>query len=394
MRGDAAVDESGYGDRQQLTVPNTSERLSNAVDSLKRCSKCILPETMPFIQFDEHGVCNYCRNHRKVEVQGEAVLQEFLDKYRSKSGEPDCIVTFSGGRDSSYGLHYVKTVLKMNPVAYSYDWGMITDLGRRNQARMCGKLGIEHILVSADIKKKRRNIRRNIEAWFKNPALGTIPLFMAGDKQYFYYANKLRRETGIPLIILCECPFEKTDFKSGFCGIRPKHQEKSVYAIPALSKARLAQYYASQFIRNPAYLNRSVFDTVSAFFSYYLIPHDFLKLYDYVKWDEEEIAKTLISEYDWETANDTNSIWRIGDGTAPFYNYIYYVMAGFTENDTFRSNQIREGLIRRDEALALVRQENRLRSQSLKWYCDTVEIPFEDTIDKILALPKLYDRRP
>ena len=30
---------------------------------LKRCKKCILPETMPYITFDEYGVCNYCNNY-------------------------------------------------------------------------------------------------------------------------------------------------------------------------------------------------------------------------------------------------------------------------------------------------------------------------------------------
>jgi glucosamine--fructose-6-phosphate aminotransferase (isomerizing) len=41
-----------------------------------------------------------------------------------------------------------------------------------------GQLGVENILVSADIKKKRDNIRKNVEAWLKQPALGMIPLFM------------------------------------------------------------------------------------------------------------------------------------------------------------------------------------------------------------------------
>ena len=57
-------------------------------------------------------------------------------------------------------------------------------------------------------------------------------------------------------------------------------------------------------------------------------------------WDEK-INETLINNYDWETAQDTSTTWRIGDGTAAMYNYIYYKVAGFTEHDTFRSNQIR-----------------------------------------------------
>ena len=72
----------------------------------------------------------------------------------------------------------------MNPVAYTYDWGMVTDLARRNQARLCSQLGVEHIWVSADIKQKRRNVRKNVEAWLKRPELGMVPLFMAGDKQF------------------------------------------------------------------------------------------------------------------------------------------------------------------------------------------------------------------
>ena len=42
------------------------------------------------------------------------------------------------------------------------------------------------------------------------------------------------------------------------------------------------------------------------------------------------------------------------DGTAAFYNYIYYTVAGFTENDAFRSNQIRAGVLNRSEAARLV----------------------------------------
>ena len=91
-----------------------------------------------------------------------------LDKYRSKNGEPDCVVGLSGGRDSSYGLHLLKTKFKMNPIAFTYDWGLTTDTSRVNQAKLCGKLGIEHIIRSANIKQKRNYVRSNIMAWLKN----------------------------------------------------------------------------------------------------------------------------------------------------------------------------------------------------------------------------------
>ena len=74
-----------------------------------------------------------------------------------------------------------------------------------------------------------------------------------------------------------------------------------------------------------------------------------------------------------------------------FYNYIYNQVAGFTEHDTFRSNQIREGDLDRVKALELVVDENRPRYKNLRWYLDTINMNFKDTIKTINSIPKLYD---
>lgn len=365
-------------------------KCAERISRLRRCTKCLLPDTFPFIEFNDQGVCNYCTNYKMHEIQGEKKLEEIVSGFRSSQGKQDCLIPFSGGRDSCYTLHYIKTELKLNPIAFSYDWGMITDLARRNQARLCGKLGVEHILVSADIRKKRKNIRANVIAWLKKPNLGTVPLFMAGDKQYFYYANLLMRENKIDLSILGENMFETTNFKSGFCGIRPRFGEDHTYSLSAVDKMKLAKYYGIEFIKNPAYLNNSLADTIEAFKSYYIIRHRNLNIYDFIKWDEAKIISTLRTEYDWEIDPGTKTTWRIGDGTAAFYNYIYYILAGFTENDTFRSNQIREGELSRDVALNLVLEENQPRFESIRWYCDTIQIDFENTIRVINKAGSLY----
>jgi asparagine synthetase B (glutamine-hydrolysing) len=360
------------------------------IPELRRCTRCILPETMPFITFDAGGVCNYCHGYRPQKLHGRDALEDAVKPHRRTDGRPDCVLALSGGRDSTYSLHYVKNVLGLNPVAYTYDWGMVTDLARRNQARICGKLGVEHILVSADIARKREYIRKNVTAWMRRPDLGTVPLFMAGDKQFFYYANRLRAHMAVDLVVFSMNPLERTDFKTGFCGVSRTGTKDCYYGLPRWSKARLAGYYAKQFLINPAYINSSLADTIGAYWSYYFIPHDYLQFFHYVAWDEQTIEKTLIEEYDWELAPDTKSTWRIGDGTAPFYNYIYYIGAGFTENDTFRSNQIREGVIDRQTALDMVLADNRPRIESFKWYCDTIGLDCERAIRTINAMPKRY----
>jgi glucosamine--fructose-6-phosphate aminotransferase (isomerizing) len=362
-------------------------------DRLRRCIRCVLPETMPFVDYDEKGLCAYCRNHRPLVVRGREELEALVRPYRRTDGRPDCIVGVSGGRDSIYGLHYIKTVLGMNPVAYTYDWGMVTDLARRNVSRICGKLGIEHILVSADIPKKRAFIRANVEAWLARPSLGTIPLFMAGDKAYFYYLQKARERLGVELSFLCENLLERTDFKTGFAGIPPAHDDDHVYTLPLRSKLGLARFYATEFARNRRYLNASLADTARAFAFYYLIKRDYTNLYRYVEWDEATIESTLLGEYDFELAEDTQSTWRIGDGTAPFYNYIYHAIAGFSENDTFRSNQIRNGAQTRERSLELIERDNRPRFPSIHWYLETIGLDrsLEQVLEIIDRAPKLYD---
>lgn len=376
--------------RRGGAVPAYPARVPAAAGILRRCTRCILPETMPFIAFDAHGVCNFCRHHRPLKHHGREALLRAVAPYRRLDGRPDCLVGISGGRDSCHALHVVKTELGMNPVAFTYDWGMVTDLARRNIARLCGRLGVEHILVSADIRRKRAHIRRNVASWLRRPRLGMVPLFMAGDKAYFRVARKLRRQVGVELVILGENMLERTDFKTGFAGVPPSLDPDHVYTLPAVGMLRLAVYYAGEYLANPGYLNRSLVDTAAAFAWYYLLDRDYLNLYRYLPWDEGQIVGTLRAAYDWEAADDTDSTWRIGDGTAAFYNCIYLTAAGFTENDTFRSNQVREGMVSRAEALRLAERDNRPRLDSIRWYLDTIglPVPLAEVLAAIRSMPE------
>jgi len=374
----------------QRRIDGQWKRDEQARRLMKRCTRCLLPETMPFIDFDPAGVCSYCRHYTPILLKGLDALEAKLAQYRSKGGEPDCAVAFSGGRDSSYGLHLLKREFGMNPVAYTYDWGMVTDIARRNQARMCGTLGIEHIWISADIKAKRDNIRRNVNAWMKNPDIGIIPLFMAGDKLFFRYANEVMSNNNLRLMVFCTNKMEKTDFKTGFCGVAPNHSEQQPFRVTSLRQIQMLLYYGKSFLMNPAYLNRSIVDTLAAFVSLYHQERDYLYLYDYCPWVEDEVNAVLLNKYEWETASDLETTWRIGDGSAAFYNYIYYTVAGFTEHDTFRSNQIREGHIDREAAWQKVIKENRPRWDALREYTKVINVDFDDLVKVINNLPKLY----
>lgn len=349
-------------------------------ESLIHCKKCILPESMPLISFDRDGICNYCRGYKRTEVLGRDILEEQLSK--SVVGEKT-IVPFSGGRDSSFALHFIKKELGKEVVAFTYDWGVLTDLGRRNQARMLGKLGVEQILVSADIRRKREYVRKNVVAWLRKPCLGMVPLFMAGDKHYFYHLHRLRKTYPQSLVVYADNRLEQSFFKYGFAGVTNNFSERKPYDLGTINKARLMLFYSLQFLGNTGYWNSSLIDTLTAYWASYFVPKNYLHIYRYIRWDQRLIENTLVQEYDWELAKDTASSWRIGDGTAAFYNYIYFMMGGLTEHDTFRSNQIREGLISREDALALALTEASPRPESIAWYFDTLGIDAHVAIQTI-----------
>lgn len=145
-------------------------------------------------------------------------------------------------------------------------------------------------------------------------------------------------------------------------------------------------------LQSPGYFNSSLWDTLSGeYYRSFAKKSDYFHIYDYWRWDERLIEEVL-RQYNWEFSEDTSTSWRIGDGTAALYNYIYYTVAGFTEHDTFRSNQIREGQITRDEALRLVREENKPRYESIRWYLDLVGIDFAEVISVVNSIPKLFGR--
>lgn len=358
--------------------------------NLRRCTRCILPETMPFIEFDQSGVCNYCRGYKKHnKIKPKEQLFELVKPYRKLNSE-DCIVPFSGGRDSSYALHLIVNELGMNPIAYTYDWGMVTDLARRNISRMCAKLGVENIVIADDISKKRRNIAWNLNAWLKSPHLGMLSILTAGDKHFYRHVERVKKETDINLNIWAINPLEVTHFKSGFLGIKPNFETSKNYLSGISSQFEYHRKRFGAMSKSLGYFNSSLLDTFAG--EYYRSIYkrkDYYHLFDYWAWNEKDVNDVL-TQYDWELAPDTSCTWRIGDGTAAFYNYVYYTVAGFTEHDTFRSNQIREGQLSREEALRLADEENRPRYQNLRWYLDALNIDYESAITRINSIQRLY----
>jgi len=382
-----------FSNKQEFSTNNNFFNEKERLKNLKKCTKCILPETYPFISFDTNGECNFCNGYEKQKYKGEKELFKILDQFRSNNNEPDCLVGLSGGRDSSYGLHLLKKKFKMNPVAYTYDWGLTTDISRINQSKICGKLGIEHIIRSANISKKRSYVRENIMAWLKKPHLGMLPIVQAGDKSFIDYGRILSKELNLKLVVhFTGYQLEQREFFLGFAGVNQllKNNQRMV-SYSAFNKLKMFSFYSSQFILNPNYINSALFDNFNGFLASFVRKENFMHFYNYIDWNEEEIKKVLKEEYDWESdISYGKNQWRMGDGQTAFNNFIYYTVAGFSEYDNFRSNQVREGLISRDEATRLAEEDNKFKYNTLKNFSEIIGFNLEDVLSQVQCIPKLF----
>lgn len=114
---------------------------------MQYCTRCVLPQTHESISFDENGVCNVCRQvelkHEEIDWQERReILDEIIMRYKGK-GQYDCIVPFSGGKDSTFQLWYIVKELKLKPLVVRFNhWGY-RPLVQENNTRTFKKLGVD-----------------------------------------------------------------------------------------------------------------------------------------------------------------------------------------------------------------------------------------------------------
>ena len=103
--------------------------MKNNKTNLKRCKRCGLPETYETIEFDEFSVCNICHQAKfkqeKVDWSNrKKMLVELINEYRGKS-DYDCIVPFSGGKDSTFTLFYLVKEFNLKPLVVQFNHGFM-----------------------------------------------------------------------------------------------------------------------------------------------------------------------------------------------------------------------------------------------------------------------------
>jgi N-acetyl sugar amidotransferase len=113
---------------------------------MKRCTNCLLVETHDTLMFNEAGLCSVCQQHEvkhKIDWDSRKVeLDELVNTYKNK-GMYDCVVPYSGGKDSVYQLWYIVKKLKLKPLVIRFNhWGY-RPLIHKNNTSVFKQLGVD-----------------------------------------------------------------------------------------------------------------------------------------------------------------------------------------------------------------------------------------------------------
>ena len=201
-----------------------SQYLGNVVDleakyglpaDVEFCKSCVISNQRPnsaveynhtkdskktTINFDDEGICDACRfAERKASGinwdDREEELRELLDRHRSTDGSYDCLVPGSGGKDSFYASHILRTKYGMHPLTVTWSPHIYTEWGWRNFQRWI-HAGHDNYLMTPNGRVHRLLTRLAVDNLFH-----PFQPFMFGQKAL---APKMALMFNIPLVIYGE----------------------------------------------------------------------------------------------------------------------------------------------------------------------------------------------
>jgi N-acetyl sugar amidotransferase len=156
--------------------------------TLKKCSKCDLPETYETIEYNEKSVCNICagasyKNEKIDWTARKKLLDKIIEKNRDKSNY-DCIVPFSGGKDSTFQLYYLINEYKLKPLVIRFNHGFLRETVINNTNKILKKLGVDFIDFTPNWKIVKKLMlesfkRKTDFCWHCHTGIFSYPLRMA-----------------------------------------------------------------------------------------------------------------------------------------------------------------------------------------------------------------------
>jgi hypothetical protein len=177
------------------------------------CKRCVLDERFPGISFDDAGICSVCRTAKRSSEQhalkekNEQRFRELIEVHKGKRAY-DCLVAFSGGKDSTYTLHLMKNKYGLKVLAYSFNNWFQSDAALLNIRTMVQHHNIDHIMISPPFEQFRKLIvlSASRELYTKKALERASAICITCISLIRYIGFKMALEKKIPFVILGMTP--------------------------------------------------------------------------------------------------------------------------------------------------------------------------------------------
>ena len=315
------------------------------------CNQCLTPSSRPRVVFDTEGVCNACRNaEEKQKIDWMAREQEFLqliDPLRGRPGMPyDCVVPWSGGKDSSSIAYKLKFDYGLNPLLVTYSPMIPNEIGHHNREEMV-RLGFDHVFFRANQKVLRHLAKRFFVergnpkvAW--DAGINAVPVQVAvnyGIPVVFYAEHGESEYGGRVLSEEHKRTRDFTEVIENYVGDDPRNwvggvvseRDLALYTYPPLDKVAavgVKAYYYGYFFRWSMYEN-----------------------YMFIK-DKINFKTNVKGRTDGTFTNFDS----LDDKIDNLYYYMQFIKFGFGRAVRDASRMIQNGHMSREEGLDLARK--------------------------------------
>jgi hypothetical protein len=223
---------------------------------MKICARCVLPESFPGVRFDEQGVCQHCREFKGLEdlaakkADYRARFEKLVAERRGLAAY-DALLSYSGGKDSTYTLAVLRESYGLNVLAVTLDNGFLPEQTIWNIRRMSERLGFDHILCRPrfDILKKvfAACAERDIYPLKTLSRASSICTSCISFVKYFVLRTAI--EKGIPMIAFGWSPGQ-IPLASSFLANNPemvRASQKTVFdPIYAIAGAAIRPYFLEE----------------------------------------------------------------------------------------------------------------------------------------------------
>jgi N-acetyl sugar amidotransferase len=312
-----------------------------------------MPDTRPRIEFDASGICNACINsvEKRQDVDWEKRKEEFLELIegcRGRNNQYDCIVPWSGGKDSSSIAYRLKFDFGLNPLLITFSPLIPNEIGFHNREQIL-KCGFDHIFVRPN-QAVSRGLARRFFIERGNPkvhwdaGVNSVPIQFAVEKKIplVFYAEHGESEYGGRLK-------DKEARRTRDYTEVVEHQvgdDPSNWVEENVSVSELAPY----IYPSPGHIKS---EGIKAFyFSYFF------------RWSTKENFDFIRSKIDFHTAvagrtdGTFTNFDSLDDKIDNVYYYMQFIKFGFGRATRDASRMIQNGQLTREQGLELAQQHD------------------------------------